>query len=160
MIEHATLADWLMRLKLTAIRDQFDNLIDEAARREMPLREAQDLFDIGEEGGAVHGAVENQGRRQARASQGGDEGGRLPVPERRAGQQTLAARRATIKPGHLGAGAGLVDEDELVRINEGLCRPPDPTPGGDVRPLLLAGAQRFFYKTAPAGQPRSRSRHC
>jgi DNA replication protein DnaC len=40
MIDHDTLVEMLTRLKLTAIRDQLDNLLDEAARREMTLREA------------------------------------------------------------------------------------------------------------------------
>ncbi len=39
-VNHETLTGWLTRLKLTAIRDQLDNLIDEAARRELTLREA------------------------------------------------------------------------------------------------------------------------
>lgn len=39
-IDHETLLGWLTRLKLTAIRDQLDNLIEEAARREFTLREA------------------------------------------------------------------------------------------------------------------------
>jgi DNA replication protein DnaC len=43
-VDHATLTGWLTRLKLTAIRDQFDNLIDEAARRELTLREALALL--------------------------------------------------------------------------------------------------------------------
>jgi DNA replication protein DnaC len=34
----------LNRLKLTAIRDQIDSLIDEAARRELTIREALSLF--------------------------------------------------------------------------------------------------------------------
>jgi DNA replication protein DnaC len=40
MIDHDALMEMLTRLKLTAIRDQLDNLLDEAARREMTLREA------------------------------------------------------------------------------------------------------------------------
>ncbi len=40
MIDHDALVEMLTRLKLTAIRDQLDNLLDEAARREMTLREA------------------------------------------------------------------------------------------------------------------------
>src|SRR5437868_1554635 len=39
-VDHETLTGWLTRLKLTAIRDQLDNLIDEAAQRELTLREA------------------------------------------------------------------------------------------------------------------------
>jgi DNA replication protein DnaC len=39
-VDHTTLLSWLTRLKLTAIRDQLDNLLDEAGRRELSLREA------------------------------------------------------------------------------------------------------------------------
>jgi len=38
--DHATLTAWLTRLRLTAIRDQLDSLLDEAARQELTLREA------------------------------------------------------------------------------------------------------------------------
>jgi DNA replication protein DnaC len=40
MVDHDALIEMLTRLKLTAIRDQLDNLLDEAARDEMTLREA------------------------------------------------------------------------------------------------------------------------
>jgi len=43
-VDHEMLTGWLTRLKLTAIRDQLDNLIDEAARRELTLREALALL--------------------------------------------------------------------------------------------------------------------
>jgi DNA replication protein DnaC len=39
-VDHDLLTVRLTRLKLTAIRDQLDNLLDEAARRELTLREA------------------------------------------------------------------------------------------------------------------------
>jgi len=39
-VDHTGLLDALTRLKLTAIRDQLDSLLDEAARRELSLREA------------------------------------------------------------------------------------------------------------------------
>jgi hypothetical protein len=39
-IDHETLLSMLTRLKLTAIRDQLDTLLDEAAGRELSLREA------------------------------------------------------------------------------------------------------------------------
>jgi DNA replication protein DnaC len=38
--DHETILQWLSRLKLTAIRDQLDSLLDEAAKRELSLREA------------------------------------------------------------------------------------------------------------------------
>src|SRR5437764_7472420 len=43
-MEHDDLVDMLNRLKLTAIRDQIDSLVDEAARRELTIREALSLF--------------------------------------------------------------------------------------------------------------------
>lgn len=43
-MEHDHLVDMLNRLKLTAIRDQIDSLVDEAARRELTIREALSLF--------------------------------------------------------------------------------------------------------------------
>jgi DNA replication protein DnaC len=39
-VDHESLLTALSRLKLTAIRDQLDNLLDEAAKRELSLREA------------------------------------------------------------------------------------------------------------------------
>ena len=43
-MEHDHLIAMLNRLKLTAIRDQLDSLIDEAGRRELTIREALSLF--------------------------------------------------------------------------------------------------------------------
>jgi DNA replication protein DnaC len=40
MVDHEALVAMLTRLKLTAIRDQLDSLLDEAARRDLTLREA------------------------------------------------------------------------------------------------------------------------
>ena len=44
---HDHLVGMLSRLKLTAIRDQLDSLIDEAGRRELTIREALALFCVG-----------------------------------------------------------------------------------------------------------------
>jgi hypothetical protein len=43
-IDHETLVAMLDRLKLSAIRDQLDTLLDEAARSKMTLREALAFF--------------------------------------------------------------------------------------------------------------------
>ncbi len=71
------------------------------------------------------------------------------MAERRLGQQTPTARGAAVEPGHLGAGAGLIDKDELVGIDKGLRRPPDAASGGDVRTVLLGGAQCLFLNDSP-----------
>jgi DNA replication protein DnaC len=44
LVEPETLARWLTRLQLTAIRDQLESLLDEAARRELTLRETLALL--------------------------------------------------------------------------------------------------------------------
>jgi DNA replication protein DnaC len=44
MTDHDALVEMLTRLKLTAIRDQLDSLLDEAARRQLTLREAVGLL--------------------------------------------------------------------------------------------------------------------
>jgi len=44
LTDHDHLTHMLTRLKLTAIRDQFDSLLDEASRRELTLREAVNLL--------------------------------------------------------------------------------------------------------------------
>ena len=38
-VDHESLLNALSRLKLTAIRDQLDSLLDEAAKRELTLRD-------------------------------------------------------------------------------------------------------------------------
>ena len=43
-MEHDHLIAMLNRLKLTAIRDQLDSLVDEAAQRDLTIREALSLF--------------------------------------------------------------------------------------------------------------------
>ena len=43
-LDHDALEAMLGRLHLTAIRDQLDSLLDEAARRELSLREAVALL--------------------------------------------------------------------------------------------------------------------
>ena len=93
-------------------------------RRDQHLFERRDqhLFDIGEERLAGHRTVEHHRRAEAVAPQRGDKGGSFPVAERGLGQQAAAARRTTVEPGHLGAGAGLVDKDKFVGIDKGTRR--------------------------------------
>ena len=44
MDPHDHLTGLLNRLKLTALRDQLDNLVDEASRRDLTIRESLTLF--------------------------------------------------------------------------------------------------------------------
>ena len=51
---------------------------------------------------------------------------------------------AAPQAGHLGRGAGLVDEDEFLGIEIGLGVKPGLAAKDDIRPLLLGGVRGFF----------------
>ena len=51
---------------------------------------------------------------------------------------------AASQAGHLGRGAGLVDEDQLLGIEVGLGVEPSLAAGDHIRPLLLGGVRGFF----------------
>ncbi len=56
----------------------------------------------------------------------------------------LAALGSAPQTGHLGRGACLINEDELVGIEVGLGVEPGLAAGDDIRPLLLGGVRGFF----------------
>ena len=107
-------------------------------------RWGEDVFNVSAEGIAIHWPIEHPRRGHAGQAQPGDERQGFPVSERRAVAAALADRRPAIKPRHLGVDAGLVEEDEALRIDERLGRSPQLAPRGDVRPVLLGRAQCFF----------------
>ena len=53
------------------------------------------------------------------------------------GSQATSPRRSAAQPRHLGGGAGLVDEDQALRIEVQLAVEPCTTPRKDVGTLLL-----------------------
>jgi len=109
----------------------------------------QHLLDIGEKGLADHRPVEHHRRTETVAPQRGNKRRGLPVAEWRLGEEPVAARGTTVEPGHLGAGAGLVDKDELVSIDKGPRRLPDAPPCRDIRAVLLARPERLFLNDSP-----------
>jgi hypothetical protein len=54
--------------------------------------------------------------------------------------------RTAITAGHVGRGAGFVDEDQPLRIKSRLFLAQGLTRGGDIRPILLGGVEDFFLK--------------
>ncbi len=60
------------------------------------------------------------------------------------GTAARAALGSASQAGHLGRGAGLVDEDELLGIKLGMGLEPGLAAGDDIRPLLLGGVRGFF----------------
>ena len=57
---------------------------------------------------------------------------------------TLATFGPAAQPGHLGRGAGLVDEYETLRVEVRLRFEPGFAPSGDVGPFLLRRVRCFF----------------
>src|SRR5260221_13333250 len=102
---------------------------------------AQKLLDIGTEDFAVHRAVNDERSRQAGRAQGGNEGRGLPVPVWNGREETLATRAASEAARHIGRRPGLVDEDEMSRVQLRLVRAPDVSRGRYVRPALLGGVE-------------------
>ena len=70
--------------------------------------------DVCEERVSVHRTVQHPGCHHASAAQAGCEGGGFPVPEGDARAEPLTVPTAAVPPRHVGAGPGLVDEDQLV----------------------------------------------
>ena len=110
---------------------------------------ARKRLGIGGEGVAVHRAVDDHGRGQAVEAQARDERRRLPVAMRNRGAAALAAWAAAAQAGHLGGRPGLVDEDELRRVELGLELEPGLAARAHVLPLLLTGVRRLFLNVIP-----------
>ena len=97
----------------------------------------------GGEGGAIHRAVEHEGRDQPFSSEPGEEGGCLPVAARRAAEGACSNVRPGMAPRHVRPGAGFIKEDQpacQIRLH------PSPVGArrGHVRPFLFAGVHGFF----------------
>src|ERR1700730_17457632 len=104
----------------------------------------QYLLDIGEEGLPIDRAVDDARRVDSIAAERGQKSERLPVAMRNLRHQPYAARAAPMSARHIGLGPGLIDENHARRIQLVLVLLPSRAPPGDVRTILLAGAQAFF----------------
>lgn len=103
------------------------------------------LFDIGAEAFAVDRAVKDARRGgETVTAQRAEKGQRAPVAVRGKAAQALAHDAPTAQRRHVGLDPGLVDKDEVARIETTLPRAPASTPAGDVVTPLLEGEQRFF----------------
>ena len=104
----------------------------------------QDLPDMGAEAFAVDRPVDDPGRDDPVMAQGTDESHGVPVPERRAADQSLAPRRPAAQRGHVGLGPRLVDEDEMPWIKSPLILLPLRAPPCDLGAQLFGGKNAFF----------------
>ena len=102
------------------------------------------FFDIGQEGFAVHGTVEQQRGGESIDTQAGHEGSGFPVLMRYGGDAALAFWRTAVGAGHVGTGTGFIQKHQLGDIKHGLACPPLLPRGLHVLAFLLAGVQSFF----------------
>jgi hypothetical protein len=107
-------------------------------------RWAEDLLDIGLEGLCGHGSVEQHGCGQACETEACHKGCGLPMPMRHTRAQALATRGTTPQSGHLGTGAGFIDEHQAQGIEIRLAVKPGCASRGDIRPILFGGVRGFF----------------
>ena len=96
----------------------------------------EDLFDVGEETGPVHRAIQDPGRGESRHPQRGDEGAALPSTVGGVVGDPLAAKSAPIPSEEIGGDPALIQKDEVGRV-EGR--------GGRVRTRVS-----FFVRVKPS----------
>ena len=105
----------------------------------------EDLFDVGEETGPVHRAIEDPRGGEPGHPQRGDESAGLPPALGRVIGDALAARRAAIPPEEIGGHPALIEKDQVGRVEgRGRCRPLRAG-GRDVGAIVFGRADRFFY---------------
>ena len=74
------------------------------------------LFDIGQEVGAVHWAIQHKRGGDAIIVQSAYESRCFPVAVWHLINEPFALRSPAIEAGHFGSGGGLINEDKLLRI--------------------------------------------
>ena len=79
---------------------------------------SKDLFNIGQEVGAVHWAIQHKRGGDAIIVQPAYESRSFPVAVWHLINEPLALRSPAIEAGHFGGGGGLIDEDKLLRIKD------------------------------------------
>jgi hypothetical protein len=62
---------------------------------------------------------------------------------------TFSFECPTAQAGQVGLGTGFVQKDQPGRVKTGLPAPPEPARPGDVRTVLLTGAECLFLYVSP-----------
>ena len=102
------------------------------------------LFDVGEEGLAVHRPFDDEGSDHLVVAQACDEGDGLPMSVRRVVDQSIAAWGASPGSHHAGGDGRLIEKHQRRRIQQVLPADPTSARAGHIGPILLAGVQGFF----------------
>src|SRR6202035_2524932 len=101
------------------------------------------LLDIGKEPRAIDGTVEDTRSSHAVIAQRGQKSRRLPVTERRVGDEPLASFTSPVAGRHVGRGPGLVDKNKPLRVKAFLHLAPGGAGVLDIRAFLLGGMQSW-----------------
>jgi hypothetical protein len=104
----------------------------------------QTLFDVGQEGLAVHGSFDHHRRHDTSLTETSDKRQRFPVPHRHIPDQALSARVPTVRPHHVGRDCSLVDKYKAGGIKQTLLSDPASTRPSHVGSLALCRLQAFF----------------
>jgi hypothetical protein len=91
-----------------------------------------------------------QGALGAVVAQRGQEGRGLPVTVRHGGDHPRAPLRPAVASRHGRGRPGLVDKDQLLRVQGRLPLAPGEARRGDVRAVLLGGVLSIFFRVSPA----------
>ena len=102
------------------------------------------LADIGEEALAIDRPIEDTGRGEAVAAQGGEERHGAPMTVRCETTQALPLRPPASEWRHVGLDPGFVNEHEAVGVEPALPGLPALAPAGDVPSPLFKSEQCFF----------------
>ena len=104
----------------------------------------EDLFDVGEETGPVHRAIQDPGGGEPRHPQRRDEGATLPPPLGRVIGDPLAAQPAPIATEQIGRDPAFIEKDEVGRVEGRGGRRPLRARGRDVGAIVFGRTHRFF----------------
>lgn len=107
-------------------------------------RRQEHLLDVGRKGQPVNWAVKHEWGGQTVNPQGRNQRQGFPVPMGYAADQGHALLAPTSQARHVCLDPCLVNKGQACRLDAGLIFPPPIAPSGDIRPVLLGGAQRFF----------------
>lgn len=112
----------------------------------------ENLLEVGREDVGVDRPFDQERSLDALSTQGGDEGGGLPVAMRNGPDTALAGRTASIESSHPCVESGFIDEDQTLAVPLGLVGSPSGSGQFHIRPILLGGARRFFYSSNRGGR--------
>lgn len=118
----------------------------------------EELLNPGEEGDAVHRALQDERGGQAIETQPGDEGGRVPEAVRDGRMEPLAAKAAPVEARHFRVQARFVHEDQLCGVEIGLAREPRQPRRRYVFAFLLLGMAGLFLRVIPRRSKNFQSR--